>query len=272
MYSGSTITNFSGNVVGTHQTIDRAARDALDDYLINSNLFPSKRQILRFEGKNGPDGMKKKSSAEAPWHFIDPFDTDDSELLEHIDTHYKNLVIELKNRNKERAAFESAWLAHAVVDGLTPAHQYPLERKLIKLWGGNKSEMDTLLQKYVAPGTTLFEKFLNNWDVYGPKGLMTTHVMFEMGVATIMMPISKYKAIPSKYDLKKAKIIGFREYFIRTAREIALLDIFERFNKRGWTPKLSKQIRKELAPKMLSTVTVAWYMAAKDAGVASSEI
>ncbi len=48
-------------------------------------------------------------------------------LIELIKEHYKNLVKELQANNSERISFEAAWLAHAIVDGLTPAHHYPYE-------------------------------------------------------------------------------------------------------------------------------------------------
>jgi len=62
MYSGSTLTNLSGSFLGTHQKVDRIARKALKNLLTKDETFPSKRLLLHFEGKNGPDGMKAKSA------------------------------------------------------------------------------------------------------------------------------------------------------------------------------------------------------------------
>ena len=91
MYSGSTLNNHSGNWLGVHQKINRSSRRALATHT-NVVNFPSTKRILYFEGRNGPDGIKAKSPAkDEPWHYYDPFDPDDTELLEIIDEHYINL-------------------------------------------------------------------------------------------------------------------------------------------------------------------------------------
>src|SRR5689334_5049875 len=106
MYSGSTLTKFSGRILGAHQKIDRVARHHLRDILPDNRVFPSTRAILAFEGKNGPDGLKRKSPArDEPWHYYSPFNEHDSELLELINEHYKLLVEHLKANNRERSAF-----------------------------------------------------------------------------------------------------------------------------------------------------------------------
>src|SRR3954467_334624 len=122
MYSGSTMTPLSGRILGAHQKIDSVARRNLERMMPGCK-FPRSRQIMHFEGKNGPDAIKRKSPAkDEPWHYYSPFDDDDSQLIELIRDHYNELVKRLKDGNKERTAFEAAWLAHAIVDGLTPAH------------------------------------------------------------------------------------------------------------------------------------------------------
>lgn len=52
-----------------------------------------------------------------------------------IEDHIVNLTEALKADNYQRAAFEAAWMAHAITDGLTPAHHYPFEEKLEELRG-----------------------------------------------------------------------------------------------------------------------------------------
>src|ERR1035441_2898896 len=96
MYSGSTFNKYSGQLLGAHQKIDRVARRHLERLLPHCQ-FPSAKAILQFEG------------------------------------HYRKLVEVLKAGDRVRAAFEAAWLAHAVVDGLTPAHHYPYAEKLVEL-------------------------------------------------------------------------------------------------------------------------------------------
>ena len=108
-----------------HQKIDRVARKNIEPILPDWCDFPDIKNILHFEGKNGPDGVKRKSPAvDEPWHFINPDDPDDTALLGMIDGHIGNLARALRTNNSERAAFEAAWMAHAITDGLTPAHHF----------------------------------------------------------------------------------------------------------------------------------------------------
>lgn len=273
MYSGSTLTNISGNVVEAHQKVDRSARKVLKRLLADNAQFPSAKKILHFEGKNGPDSAKAKLDGKhAPWHFYDPFDPEDGILLEQVEEHYSRLVVALNENNTERSAFEASWLAHALVDGLTPAHHYPYEEELEKLRGEGKETRDTVYKKIVIPGDTAREILKKNWEMWGSKGLFTTHALFEIGASMIMAPMTYRIAQPSKYEIKKIKQIGLAEYFKRTAREIAMLNMYEDFYKRGWTPKLAKTVRKELAPRMAQTVTLAWFMAAREAGLVNAEI
>jgi hypothetical protein len=80
-------------ILGTHQRINRAARSHLTSLHDSKLVFPTIRQILKFEGYDGPDGIKRKSpSQDEPNHFYDPFDEDDTDFLETIQTHYHNLV------------------------------------------------------------------------------------------------------------------------------------------------------------------------------------
>jgi hypothetical protein len=273
MYSGSTLTNVSGNIIGAHQKIDRVARHALKDLLLDDERFPTKKMLLHFEGKNGPDSAKAKLDGEhAPWHFYDPFDPDDGHLLEQINEHYNTLVSQLRKGVMERAAFEASWLAHAIIDGLTPAHHYPFEQELERLRGEGKETRTTVLKKVVIPGNTKREVLAKNWEMWGAKGLFTTHALFELGAAMIFAPMHRKIARPSHYDLKTVQHLGLEEYYKRIAREVAMLNMYDDFYKRGWTPNLAKIARKELAPRMASMVTLAWFMAARDAGLTSSEI
>src|SRR5690554_765878 len=120
MYSGTTMRPLTGRLIGAHQKIDRLAREGLSKLLHDNTAFPSSKSILRFEGLKGPDALKRKSPArDEPWHFCDPFDESDKRLLKIMEGHYDELVLALKQKDSVRAAFEAAWLAHAIVDGLT---------------------------------------------------------------------------------------------------------------------------------------------------------
>src|SRR6478752_7324043 len=136
MYSGTTFRTKSGRVMGVHQRIDRVAHRHIKRLVRHEEMFPTTLEVLHFEGLNGPDGIKRKSPAkDEPWHYIDPADPTDRAIVGMINDHIFNLSEALKEKNDARASFEAAWLAHAIVDGLTPAHHYPLEEKLEELRG-----------------------------------------------------------------------------------------------------------------------------------------
>src|SRR5699024_1443800 len=133
MYSGTTLTSMKwfDAWFGAHQKIDRVARRHVAKVFEGHGYyFPSSWQILKFEGQNGPDGIKRKAPAQdEPWHFYDPHNPDDVRLTVSIAEHYEQLVAALQERNNARASFEAAWLSHAIVDGLTPAHHFPYEKE-----------------------------------------------------------------------------------------------------------------------------------------------
>lgn len=269
MYSGTTLTNKSGNILGAHQKIDRVARNNLSRLIVDDSLFPKSKKILLFEGKNGPDGIKRKSpSVNEPWHFFNPFDDSDTTLVDLIKDHYDLLVKELRANNQPRIAFEAAWLAHAIVDGLTPAHHYPYEEKLSELRGGEGNETrSSIKHKVLLPGSTRREQIKNNWKMWGPKGLISTHGMFELGVAAIIAPLSFSTSTPSHEEIDQFIEVGISEWFTRKAREIAILDMYNRYYRRGWTAKLSVDVRNKLIPDIIKTVTLAWYGAMLDAKI-----
>jgi len=273
MYSGTTLTLASGRVIGAHQKIDRVCRRNLAKLLHDNRAFPSARTILHFEGKNGPDALKRKSPAkDEPWHYYRPFDDADTQLIDQINDHYKLLVQQLKEGNRERAAFEAAWLAHAIVDGLTPAHHYPYEEKLGELRGEGKETRTSVKEKLILPGETTSEKMRNNWKMWGPRGLMTAHGLFEIGVATLIAPMSFSNTLPSHADIVNARHMGIAALFKHTARDIAQHDMFDRYQRKGWTTKLAVEVRQMLVPSIINTVTMAWYMALMDAGIVKEVI
>lgn len=267
MYSGTTLTPLSGRLLGAHQKIDRVAHRQLLELLAADQAFPAIRDILRFEGKNGPDGIKRKSPAQnEPWHYINPFDETDGQLHDIIQYHYKQLTQALRDGKKTKAAFEAAWLAHAVVDGLTPAHHYPYESELQKLRKNEGLETrNTILRKIIMPGDKVAEQIKNNWKMWGPRGLLSTHGTFELGVATIIAPLKMNRARPDKKVLAELKKKGFVAVFQRKAKEIAAQDFYLTYYRTGWTPRLARRVRRELAPTIVRAVVLAWYGAALEA-------
>lgn len=264
MWSGSLLTNYSGALTGAHQRIDRLAYRyvrLMDD----ANMFPKIKEILHFEGKNGPDGIKAKSPGQdEPWHYFNPYNSEDSDVIAFIKNHYEALVEALKSGNHQRAAFESAWLSHALVDGLTPAHHYPYEQELEKLRGEPKHTRSSIKKKIVIPGNTKTEMIRNNWRMWGAKGLFTTHGTFELGVAMLLMGAShKRMALPIS-DIK-IKELGIDEYYRNKAIIIADLNMFDRYIKTGWTAKLSRDVKSKLIPTIIETVAEVWLSALNEA-------
>ncbi|HEY5806260.1 MAG TPA: hypothetical protein VIS56_02635, partial [Candidatus Saccharimonadales bacterium] len=183
--------------------------------------------------------------------------------------HYDELVVALKKDDEIRAAFEAAWLAHAVVDGLTPAHHYPYEEKLAEIRGGQGLETrNTIKDKVIMPGETRREMLKNNWKMWGPKGLLSSHGFFEWGVAVMVMPLTEKRVALAEEDFLDLENYGMLGLFRRKAKEIAALGVYEDYVRHGWTPALARQVQKKVVPAIVKMVTLAWYAAAIDAGVA----
>jgi hypothetical protein len=183
------------------------------------------------------------------------------------DAFSEELMANLRKGTPTRAAYDTAWLAHAIVDGLTPAHHFPYEEKLIEIRGESIDTRTSIKDKLLMPGETVLDSLKNNWKMWGPDGLMSMHGLFEMGIAVMITPLKFRKAIPTEANLKKVNEIGIEEWFARSARQIAMLDMYDRFCSRGWTLKLAREVRNELAPTIIKTVTLAWYSAMRDAGL-----
>lgn len=262
MYSGTTFNSRSGRVIGVHQKIDRVARRRIARHVPTKMNFPTIRQILHFEGLNGPDGIKRKSpSRDEPWHFINPHDPDDRDLLVMIDDHIYNMAKALRSDNSERAAFEAAWLAHAVVDGLTPAHHYPLEEKLEELRGEGMETRNSTKEKILMPGETRRAQLRNNWEFWGAKGIMTTHVAFEMGVATTIAALRFDSVSIEEADYEKVRTGKFQQMYLEILQEIAEMDMYKDFIRSGWTRTMAQETRSVLVPQIIRAVTLAWYAA-----------
>ena len=264
MYSGTTLRDKSGRLMGVHQKIDRVARKHLKPLLPEDVVFPSYAQIVHLEGKNGPDGIKRKSPAiDEPWHFIDPNKLDNAPLLDTVDEHLSNLSDALSINNQQRAAFEAAWLAHAITDGLTPAHHFPLEETLKELRLGQGLETrDSFLKKNIMIGENAIETVRNNWRFWGAKGAMTMHGGFEFGVASVVAYKKFPDGMPRIDDMSRIEDTDFRTYFIEQIKEVASLEMYENFAKHGWTTKLARQTNEQLMPLIIRTVTVGWLLAA----------
>jgi len=261
MYSGTTLRNSSGRIIGAHQKLDRVARRALESVAPDSN-FPQIKEILHFEGRNGPDGIKIKSPArDEPWHYYDPADPEDKRLIEMIERHSKNLTEALKAGSTEKSAFEAAWLAHAIVDGLTPAHHFPLEKKLEELRGEGIETRTSFKDKNIirGEGDTWRDILAKNWEFWGAKGVMTTHGMYEFGVATAIAPLRLKAGYPTNADCKKIMSEGVVKVFQQAAQTIYERKMYDRFMQKGWTQRIARETRELLAPLLVKTIALAWY-------------
>lgn len=251
----------SGRVIGTHQKIDRVSRRHLQAYLEGELSFPKISKILHFEGSRGPDGIKMKSPGkDEPWHFIDPsaVSLDDS-LLVAIRDHSTNLTRALVEGNEERAAFEAAWLAHAVTDGLTPAHHEPLDEQ-VKDLRATDHRKDQFRSRIIMSGDGSRAKFVeNNWRYWGAKGVMTTHTLFEAGVAAAAKPLSFARATPRQHDIRRVKDDEFEVMYIEMIQKVDSLGMYEQFKADGWTRALGRQTVSTLLPVVIRAVTLAWY-------------
>lgn len=256
-----------------HQKIDKTSFRHLHKIMEEPFFFPDIKHILHFEGRNGPDStkLKNKQDVEQPWHFINPFDITDTDLHGLIDGHYSELVKALRCKDEIKAAFEASWLAHALVDGMTPAHHYPYEEALELLRGDSRHSRKGLVGRALVKGENRRDSFKRSFQLIGPKGLLTNHAMFEGGAYTIMAPLKLANAVPDAEDIRLVREHGVVDTFQRYAREIAAIDMYERYVQNGWSAKLMRDIRHELAPRMVRMVTLAWYAALCDAGHESDD-
>ncbi len=264
MYAGTTFHHKSGNFVGAHQRIDRVAKRHLIHHIGRTPFFPSIKTILHFEGKNGPDGIKSKSpSIDEPWHFINPAAGVDDPLVEIITDHIYNLAEALRAEDEERAGFEAAWLSHAIVDGLTPAHHYPLAEKIEELWGKPHSERATKREKIMIKGSTKRDTLSKNWQYWGSGGIFSAHVGYEWGV-TSAIAVGKFKDIGvTQADLQRIEEEGYVPFFLESVKAIDDLKTYQEYVRTGWSAYLGNVTRKKLAPLLMKNVVLAWYAASK---------
>ncbi|MBR2997394.1 hypothetical protein IKF33_03130 [Candidatus Saccharibacteria bacterium] len=266
MYSTILISKNSrtGKLVGTHQKLDRAARRVLPKITPVPINFPTSRQIVYFEGARGPDGLKRKSpGVDEPLHFILP-NSDDYTLIDIALDHQYNLTAALKNDDIIRASFEAAWLAHAITDGLTPAHHFPLsdakeelmtEKEFIKIFGQPI--------KGIMHGKSPLETARNNWLYWGANGYMNKHVAFEYGVAVTTAAMS-YKSLYPNFTDAELQNLDLKHQFLESLNKIYRLDMYHRFLKKGWTTELAVEVKQILLPEIVKNIALAWTEAIKN--------
>ncbi len=262
MYSGTILRTKSGRLMGVHQKIDRVARRHIKRHIPKGMHFPTTHEVLHFEGLNGPDGIKRKSPGhDEPWHYIDPTNPDDKKLVVMIMDHVENLSVALRDNNRERAAFEAAWMAHAITDGLTPAHHYPLDDKIEELWGKPKEERLTIRDKNIIKGKNRRDTISKNWEYWGTSGVFTNHFMFEWGVGTSIVSSSFDDIGLTQADLERVENTPFEDIFDDALRRVVSMKMYDEFSRLGWTRHLAIETREELIPEIIKTVVLGWYAA-----------
>ncbi|MEO6109886.1 MAG: hypothetical protein ABIP50_02660 [Candidatus Saccharimonadales bacterium] len=265
MYAGTTVGKKSGHIIGVHQRIDRIARRHITPLLPDTLNFPKIADVLYFEGNNGPDGIKRKSpSKDEPWHYIDPTKPQDRALIDMILDHQVNLATALKKKNYERASFETAWMAHAIVDGLTPAHHFPLADKIEELFGMPHTERQTIREKNVIKGDNRRDTLSKNWKYWGKHGIFINHIMFEFGVASVILGQSFRNKIVHDEDIALLEAKGYETVFRDILKSVMSLRTYERYTNKGWDRQLGKDVQKELVPLIVKGVVLGWYAAVLD--------
>jgi hypothetical protein len=258
MYAGTTFRKRSGSFVGVHQKIDRIARNQLVNFIGKKEYFPGIQSILHFEGNNGPDGIKRKSPfVDEPWHHINPSDPSDREIFTIIKDHIFNLSKSLAENNNVRAAFEAAWLAHAVTDGLTPAHHFPLDEKIGELWGDSNGRT-SIKDKGLIKGDNARDTVSKNWEYWGAGGVMNKHLSFEMGVATAIASENYKYDFMSYEDVIRLNKHGFEKIYMESINKVYALKIYDEYLESGWTTQMASKVKTELIPEIIRMVTLAW--------------
>ena len=278
MYSRATPFQKADKIAGTHQKIDRAARLTLRKILSKNPTFskvhfPKIDEILVFEGNGGPDGIKTKSPGkDEPWHFVEPYG-DLTPIKTYVENHLFNLSKALSKKNYVRASFEAGWMAHAITDALTPAHQYPMTDKIIEISGKKPEERDKIIKKMFLSGKNWRERLLNNWEYIGPKGVMSSHMLYEMGVATMITSIAAKKITndPTEEEISRILNGNFMEVFEEKIKWVADQKYYETYLEKGWTTSLARNTKSILLPEISKIVALGWFEGIRRASVEDFE-
>ena len=202
-------------------------------------------------------------------HFILP-DNDDGRLWHYIENHSANLKKALQEIQEDdikafedgtevRAAFEAAWLAHVITDGLTPAHHFPYEQAVSELMS-DQEYVKIFGQpiKGIMKGDSLTESAVKNWRYWGHNGYMSKHIAFEYGVALIATA-EGWDAIKPEISPEDLANLDFKEEFYKSLHKIHSLDMYTRFRESGWTSALGKESKNILLPEIVRAITLGWY-------------
>ena len=152
-------------------------------------------------------------------------------------------------------------MAHAITDALTPAHQFPMTDKIIEISGKKPEERDKLIKKMFLSGENWRERILKNWEYIGPKGVMSSHMLYEMGVATMITSIAAKKIMQAPTDEEILRVLSgdFMNLFEEKIKWVADQKYYERYLKKGWTAALARETKYELLPEISKIVALGWF-------------
>ena len=243
MNSGFTTFVTKGKIknIGVHQKLDKLAFKLLPD---ETKRVLDLKRILHFEGIDGPDGLKVKSSGDIG-HLWDPV-AKTGLLPEWIDHHFNNLVKALSKGDSVEIGFQAAWMAHYLTDGMTPAHHTDF-----------KKEENHMIKE----GATL-KRIQKKWLYWGYHGLMSSHVLFETGIAMYLM-LTKVKSNFDNELVDEINSLGIKEVFQRETLKIAELKIYEDFMSNGWNPRLIRVIKNRVLTRIPELISATWEAAYK---------
>lgn len=211
-------------------------------------------------------GPSSKTPSRTPPDASKPPKSDDSRSVpEMIVDHRWNLVQALRRHDATRAAFEAAWMAHMIVDGLTPAHHFPLSDVKDQLM--TSEEMMHIFGqpvKGVIRGRSLMETVRNNWLYWGAKGFMSQHVAYEYGVAMIAATLP-HRTMASRIDPQNLFESDFWQTYCNSVKLIQQYKMYERFCQEGWTTELAYDTKNILLPEIVKNIAAGWYSAIQEA-------
>ena len=227
--------------VGTHQRFDREAFRLVSPF-INHDNFPRRKDILLFEGVGGPDGLKFKGNYDTN-HMWDPVN-EIGFLPTWIESHLASMTQALREKDMVEASFHAGWMAHYLTDSLTPAHH--LSHDLIAAEYEEKS------------------KARKGGLYWGRKGLMSSHVHFEAGIATSMV-MSPIRADFDRALYERIKKHGLAHCVREESYRISQLGLYDKFLKKGWSSKLAREIKLSVVPRIPQLIAAAWLLAYEQA-------
>jgi hypothetical protein len=260
MFSRTILADKRTEKISTHQRLLRAARRQTISLLPPRAYFPSAKQLVHFEGKNGPDGLPSKHAVQDyPHEFIDP-NVDDRALVNDVMDHLHQLKVSYHKHDEVRTAFELAWVEHLVVDGLTPAHHQPFQDQIKTIDPRTIDETNSILKRIFTPGDGTIDTLKRNYKRLGPGGIGSSHILFEAGIELIVMPLpaKRLMSAPSKSAIQSARRGHFPELYLEGVHRVNDLHIFERYLAKGWTPDLADDTRRVLLPECVKMITLAW--------------